>query len=33
MGLLTFIHLVFVGYDPKLDTVVVSHQGTDPDKM
>jgi hypothetical protein len=24
---------VFVGYDPALDTVIVSHQGTDPDKM
>ena len=23
----------FVGYDPNLDTVIVSHQGTDPDEM
>jgi len=23
----------FVGYDPDLDTVIVSHQGTDPDKI
>ena len=23
----------FVGYDPTLDTVVVSHQGTDPKEM
>jgi uncharacterized membrane protein len=25
--------VVYVGYDPDLDTVVVGHQGTDPEKM
>jgi hypothetical protein len=30
---LSLTYLVYVGYDPDLDTVVVGHQGTNPEKM
>ncbi|KAF7798692.1 hypothetical protein EIP86_009916 [Pleurotus ostreatoroseus] len=30
---LTFRHIGYVGYDPALDTVIVSHQGTDPSEI
>ena len=32
-SLMMFLHIGFTGYDPTLRTVIVSHQGTNPEDM